>query len=58
LEVGPAWNFISLLSLLHLFPLPRNLKIKLITLLQRTPGINKIKLILPLGNLYLIAQKA
>jgi SAM-dependent methyltransferase len=57
LEVGAAWNFIGLLSLLQLFPFPRNLKTKLIAFFQDKPVITKIRLFLPLGNLYLIAQK-
>lgn len=57
LEVGSAWNFVSLLSVLRLFPLPRNLKAKLIAFLERMPSLGQIRLFLPLGNLYLIAQK-
>jgi SAM-dependent methyltransferase len=57
LEVGPAWNFVSLLSLIRLFPMPRDFKIKLIAFLERIPGFNQIRLFAPIGNLYLIAQK-
>lgn len=57
LEVGSAWNFVSLLSVLRLFPLPRNLKTKLIAFFERMSSLGQIRLFLPLGNLYLIAQK-
>jgi len=58
LEVGSARNVVNLLSVIRLFPLPRNLKIRLLAFLERTPKLGQIKMSLPLGNLYLIAQKA
>lgn len=57
LEVGPAWNFVSLLNILRLFPLPHTLKLKLIAFLEQTSALGQFRLFLPLGNLYLIAQK-
>jgi SAM-dependent methyltransferase len=57
LEVGPAWNIIRLHSLLRLFPMPKGIKQKLLDLVNRTP-FNKLSLTLPLGNLYIIAQKS
>jgi len=58
LEVGSAWNFVSMLSVLRLLPLPRNLKIKLLAFLEHRSKLGQISLFLPLGNLYLIAQMA
>jgi SAM-dependent methyltransferase len=57
LEVGMAWNFVSLISILRLFPFPRSSKTKLLTLLEHWPRLGRISVSLPLGNLYLIAQK-
>ena len=57
LEVGPAWNIIRLYSLLRLFPMPQGIKQKLLDIVNRTP-LNKLSLTLPLGNLYIIAQKS
>jgi SAM-dependent methyltransferase len=56
LEVKPAWNIIRLYSLLRLFPLPRRVKQKLLDFVNRTP-LSKAHFTLPLGNLYIIAQK-
>lgn len=58
LEVGPAQNFVNLLNVTRLSPLPRNLKIKVLAFLERKPKLGQISMFLPLGNLYLIAQKA
>ena len=57
LEVGSARNFVSLFSILRLIPFPRNLKIKLLAFVERWPRLGRISMSLPLGNLYLIAQK-
>jgi SAM-dependent methyltransferase len=57
LEVGPAWNFVNLISIIRLFPLPHNIKIRLLAFLEHRPGLGGIRMSLPLGNLYLIAQK-
>ena len=57
LEVGMAWNFVSLINILRLFPFPRSFKTKLLTLLEHWPRLGQISMSLPLGNLYLIAQK-
>jgi SAM-dependent methyltransferase len=57
LEVGSAWNFVSLLNILRLFPFPRALKLKLIDFVGSSTALGQIRLFLPLGNLYLIAQK-
>lgn len=56
LEVKPAWNIIRLYSLLRLFPMPHNIKQKLLDFVNRTP-LSKLSFTLPLGNLYVIAQK-
>lgn len=56
LEVGPAWNTIRLYSLLRLFPLPRGLKQKVLDFVDGTP-LRQVRFTLPLGNLYIIAQK-
>lgn len=56
LEVRPAWNIIRLYSLLRLFPMPNEIKQKVLDLASST-FLGKIHLTLPLGNLYIIAQK-
>ena len=56
LEAGAAWNIIRLHSLLRLFPMPRGIKQKLLDVASRTPW-NKLSFTLPLGNLFIIAQK-
>lgn len=57
LRVGAAWNLVSLNSLSRLFPLPGNTKSRLLSFLARVPRLGRISRSLPLGNLYLIAQK-
>ena len=57
LEVRSARNFVNLLSVIRLFPLPRSLKTRLLAFLECTPKLGQISMSLPLGNLYLIAQK-
>ncbi len=52
-EVKPAFNIIRLHSLLRLMPLPRSIKQKLLPLFEPL----NLNLTLPLGNLYIIAQK-
>lgn len=56
-EARSAWNIVSLSSLLRLFPLTKNLKLRLLSYLERNPGFGQINMSLPIGNLYLIAQK-
>lgn len=56
-EVKPALNLIRLHSLLRLLPLQKNVKHKILSHLQNST-FGKLSLWLPLGNLYLIAQKA
>ena len=56
LEVGSAWNIIRLHSLLRLFPMSARIKQKLLGVASRTPW-NKLSFKLPLGNLYILAQK-
>ena len=56
LETGAAWNVIRLHSLLRLFPMPASIKQKLLDVVSRPPW-NKLSFTLPLGNLYIIAQK-
>lgn len=53
-EVAPAWNLIRLHSLLRLLPLPKNIKQIILAKTETT----RISLTLPLGNLYIIAQKS
>lgn len=57
LEAGAAWNRIRLHSVLRLFPMPKAFKQKLLDLMSRRP-LSRISLTLPLGNLYIIAQKS
>lgn len=55
-EVGRAWNRCSLAHLAHLAPLPSRVKEGVSAVLSGT-GLGRLSLDLPLGNLYLIAQK-
>lgn len=57
LEAGPAWNTIRLYSLFRLFPMPREFKRKLLDFMDRA-HLSEVRITVPLGNLYLIAQKA
>ena len=57
LEVGSARNYTSLMSILRLIPFPRNFKLKLLSFLEQWPVLSRVSMSLPLGNLYLIAQK-
>jgi SAM-dependent methyltransferase len=56
-EVAPAWNLIRFHSLLRLMPLQKNVKHKVLSHLENDT-VGKLSLWLPLGNLYIIAQKA
>jgi SAM-dependent methyltransferase len=56
-QVGPAYNSYTLYYLVRLVPLPTGLKNIVLTLLKGNL-IGRIRLSVPLGNLYLIAQKA
>jgi SAM-dependent methyltransferase len=56
LEAGAAWNLIRLHSVLRLFPIPKGIKQKLLDLVNRGP-LKQLSFTLPLGNLYIIAQK-
>jgi SAM-dependent methyltransferase len=55
-EVGRVWNQYSLTYLVRLLPLSDPIKGRLLRLLGATPA-GRINLRLPLGNLYLVAQK-
>jgi SAM-dependent methyltransferase len=55
-EIGHATNIISLRYLFQLLPLPRKLKISLLSNLAKNP-IGKKTFPIQLGNLFLIAQK-
>ena len=55
-EQGRVFNTTSLRYLIHLFPVPTRAK-RTLTSLVRAVGLDPVKLRLPLGNLYLIAQK-
>lgn len=57
LEAGPAWNTIRLYSLFRLFPMPKNVKGRFLNFLNRS-HLGEMRLTIPLGNLYIIAQKA
>jgi SAM-dependent methyltransferase len=57
LEAGSARNYVNLFSILRLLPIPRKFKTKLLAVLERAPTLGRIRMSLPLGNLYLIAQK-
>lgn len=57
LEAGPAWNTIRLYSLFRLFPMPREFKRKLLDFMDRA-HLSEVAITVPLGNLYIIAQKA
>jgi len=56
LEAGFSINRISIYSLTRLIPLPKPMKQALLSALSSS-GIGKASLHLPLGNLYLLAQK-
>ena len=56
LEVKPAWNVVRLYSLFRLFPMPRRIKQKILDFVDTTL-LRKLSFPLPLGNLYVIAQK-
>ena len=55
-EVGSATSIISLHYLFHLLPLPKKIKMLLLSNLQENP-IGKITFPIQLGNLFLFAQK-
>lgn len=55
-EVGAATNTISLRYFFHLLPLPKKLKVSLLSRLQKN-ALGKITFPIQLGNLYLVAQK-
>lgn len=57
LEAGPAWNTIRLYSLFRLFPMPGEFKGKLLYFMDRA-HLSEVAITGPLGNLYIIAQKA
>jgi SAM-dependent methyltransferase len=56
-ESGPALNTYSLRYLVHLFPFPISMKSTLLASLSKN-RLGNLKLNVPLGNLYLIAQKS
>jgi len=56
LKAGPVWNRYSLRYLVRLLPLPAGPKRKALGWLQRH-AIGALRLSVPLGNLYLVAQK-
>lgn len=55
-ETGSAWNYYTLHYLVRLIPFPAVAKSSILALLSRNP-IGRLALSLPLGNLYLVAQK-
>jgi SAM-dependent methyltransferase len=55
-ELGRAFNTVSVRYLIHLFPFPGRAKRRLASLARAT-GLDTVSLRLPLGNLYLIAKK-
>ncbi len=54
--IKPVWNSYSLHYLIWLLPLPTSIK-RLFLWGAKCPGIKRIHLTVPLGNLYIIAQK-
>lgn len=56
-EVGAAYNRYKLKYLSQLFPFPRPVKPLVMGILDRT-GLSRMKVSVPLGNLYAIARKA
>jgi SAM-dependent methyltransferase len=57
MEVGTARNYVNLLSVARLFPFPHSMKTKILSFLEHTPKIGQRVMALPLGNLYIIAQR-
>jgi SAM-dependent methyltransferase len=55
-EVGTAYNRYKLLYLVHLLPLPKGMKERLLVFLKHNT-LGRLSFLLPLGNLYLVAQK-
>lgn len=55
-DSGPAWNWCSLSYLAHLLPLRGPIKGPALGLLRRS-RLGRVNLVLPLGNLYVIARK-
>ena len=55
-KTGPAWNWCSVIYLAQLLPLPERLKERAVGALGRS-RLGGVSLLLPLGNLYLIARK-
>ena len=55
-KAGSAWNWCSLSYLAHLLPLPGSLKRAAFRAL-RLSRLGRLNLLLPLGNLYVIARK-
>lgn len=56
--VGPVFNNYPLHYLTRLLPLPARIKLPLLDWLQRVPMGRRVRLSVPLGNLYLVAQKS
>ena len=57
LEAGMAWNYTNPVSLGRLLPFPKRIKMGLVKFLENMPGVGRLSMPLPLGNLYLIAKK-
>ncbi|MEI7556256.1 class I SAM-dependent methyltransferase [Candidatus Chlorohelix sp.] len=53
---GKVYNNYTLKYLTHLIPLPKFIKPRLLSMLQHS-SVGRIKLSLPLGNLYVVGQK-
>jgi 2-polyprenyl-3-methyl-5-hydroxy-6-metoxy-1,4-benzoquinol methylase len=56
LSHGSAWNKYTLKYLFQMAPLPKSLKKAFLSILRMT-YVGHIRLSIPLGNLYLVAQK-
>jgi SAM-dependent methyltransferase len=56
-EIGAGYNRYKIQYLAHLLPLPRSIKTPVLAILKNMP-LGQISLRVPLGNLYLIAQKS
>jgi SAM-dependent methyltransferase len=56
IKVGSTTNYVSIRYLFHLLPLPKKMKLSIISFLQKRAA-GKITIPIQLGNLFLVAQK-
>jgi SAM-dependent methyltransferase len=55
-ETGMVWNHYTVHYLVRLIPLAENIKRRLLMILSKS-ALGRVPLLMPLGNLYLVAQK-